>query len=230
MPPAHSPTPANDAQPANVASPPAASLAPQRLAPELGGCGRLQRAECYAIIVSPGTDASFPYGPLAVRDLSALADFAMITCGSRRSMTEPIICPLWEANDKRFRSRQYHAWDRRCCLCGRTVIVTDAVKLQLDSNSQTVILCEQCALIRERESKTEATDEPQSNATEDVGPCATCEVMKEKADSAARELARCADLPDGLVAEAARRKSEHLSSAWRKHRFKAHNSDLRGRV
>lgn len=43
------------------------------------------------------------------------------------TMAEPIICPLWVNKDGAFRSRSYHAWDRPCRLCGRKVVLRDAI-------------------------------------------------------------------------------------------------------
>jgi hypothetical protein len=100
----------------------------------------------------------------------------------------------------------------------------------LDSDSKSVLLCEQCALTQAREAEIEAGGEPQPTIKEDGGPCATCAELKEQEESAAREWADCKDLPDRLAAEAARRKWEHLFRARCKHQFKEHNSDLRGRA
>jgi hypothetical protein len=142
-------------------------------------------------------------------------------------MIEPIICPLWVTNDKRFRSRHYHAWDRPCRLCGRKVVVSDAVKKQLDSGA--VILCEQCAMIPARQPEIEALDESKADTVENEGHCATCAALKEQEESAAMELARCKDLPDALGAKTAQRRWAHLSHARWDHRFKAHNDEPRGR-
>src|SRR5437016_13946839 len=84
-------------------------------------------------------------------------------------MVEPVICPLWVSNDGRFRSRHYHAWDRPCALCRRKVVVSDAIKRQLESNSGTVIVCEQCALARLSE-----VDALHSHESEAVDPEETC--------------------------------------------------------
>jgi hypothetical protein len=115
-------------------------------------------------------------------------------------MNDPIICPLWEPNDKQFRSRHYHAWDRCCDFCGRTVVVSDAVKQQLDSSAKTLLICDHCALIRAPESEIEALHEP-SSAIEDGEACATCAALREQEESAAKELARCEGLPDGSAAK-----------------------------
>jgi hypothetical protein len=144
-------------------------------------------------------------------------------------MIETIICPLWVSNDKRFRSRHYNAWDRPCRSCGRKVIVSDAVKVQLDSNRAAVILCEQCAVIETRTSEIETPGESEPNAIGEAEPCATCATLKEQEESAAMELARCKDLPDRVRAETASKKWSHLFHARWDHHFKAHNSESRGR-
>lgn len=134
-------------------------------------------------------------------------------------MSEPIICPLWEPNDKRFRSRHYHAWDRRCGLCDRAVVVSDAVKRQLESDAGASIICEQCDLIRTPESETTPPNESWSGIADAVETCPTCATLKEQEEAAAKELARCEGLPDVTVAMNARKKWESLSHARWAHRF-----------
>jgi hypothetical protein len=63
-----------------------------------------------------------------------------------RQMTESIICPLWDNNDRRFQTRRYHAWDCRCSSCGRKVVISEAVKRKLDAGNKVPVICEQCAL------------------------------------------------------------------------------------
>lgn len=109
-------------------------------------------------------------------------------------------------------------------------MVSEAVKRQLDSESKTVILCEQCSLLRSRESEIEAPREPESNAMEDVEPCPTCATLKEQEESAAKEFARCQGLPDRVTTEIARKKWAHLFNARWAHQFKKHSSVKRGRV
>jgi hypothetical protein len=145
---------------------------------------------------------------------------------ANKSMIELIVCPLWVANYRHYRSRQYLIWDRPCSLCGRKVIVSAAVKRQLDSGSGAVIVCEQCASIQAPKSEIEALSASESNAIDNVEQCATCAALKEQEESAEVELARCKDLPN---AKAARMKWAHLFDARWAHQFKAHNSEPRGR-
>ena len=132
---------------------------------------------------------------------------------------EPIICPLWVNSDERFRSRHYHAWDRPCAICGRKTVVSSAVKRQLESESGSVIVCEQCALAR-----AEVTDAHRSELKMRP-PCLTCEALKAQEESAAAELAHIRDLAGS---EAARRKWGHIFTARWQHMFKAHNDEPRG--
>jgi hypothetical protein len=132
-------------------------------------------------------------------------------------MIETIVCPLWVSADKRFRSRHYHAWDRPCASCGRKVVVSDAVKQRLDSNTAIVILCEQCDAM-------DVSCEPA--ATQEREPCAVCAALKEQEESAAIEFARCKDT---AAEEAAYMKWAHLSRARWNHLSKAHKDDARGR-
>lgn len=134
---------------------------------------------------------------------------------------EPIICPLWEDNDERFRSRHYHAWDRPCAICGRKVVVSGAVKRQLESEAESVIVCEQCALIR-----AEALSDMRTPESENMPACPTCDALKEQEESAAAELAHIRDLAGS---EEARRKWDHIFRARWQHRFKGHNDEPRGR-
>jgi hypothetical protein len=139
-------------------------------------------------------------------------------------MAEPIICPLWVSNDDRFRSRRYNAWDRPCGLCGRKVVVSDAIRRQLQSHSGLVIVCEQCALAGFPEN--EALHRPESQAVDTEETCSTCASLKEQEEAAAVELARVRGLPDSADIQ---RKCEHLSRDRWEHRFKAHNREARGR-
>jgi hypothetical protein len=139
-------------------------------------------------------------------------------------MVEPIICPLWVSNDDQFRSRHYHAWDRPCRLCGRKVVVSDAIKRQLESSSGTFIVCEQCAL--GRFSEIEALHLPELKAVDPEENCPTCTSLKQQEEVVAMELDRVRGLPDSADIL---RKSQHLFRARWKHRFKAHNQDARGK-
>ena len=66
------------------------------------------------------------------RTLQAVAEFA--TIGQWLAKTEPIrsYAPLW-TNERRFRSRRYHAWDRACSVCGTKVVVSEALKREIDA-------------------------------------------------------------------------------------------------
>jgi hypothetical protein len=139
-------------------------------------------------------------------------------------MVEPIICPLWVSNDDRFRSRHYHAWDRPCGLCGRKVVVSDAIKRRLQSNSGAVVVCEQCALARF--SEIEAFYRPGTETVDPPEACSICASLKEQEECAALELARVMGLPDSADVQ---RKWEHLFNARWAHQFKAHNWEARGR-
>lgn len=139
-------------------------------------------------------------------------------------MAEPIICPLWVSGDDRFRRRHYHAWDRPCGLCGRKVVVSDAIERQLRSNSGTVIVCEQCAVARF--SEIEALQRPETVALDPEEACSTCASLKQQEEAAAMELAQVRGLPDSADVQ---RNWEHLSRARWEHRVKAHNLEARGR-
>lgn len=139
-------------------------------------------------------------------------------------MVEPIICPLWVSNDDRFRSRHYHAWDRPCGLCGRKVVVSDAIKRRLQSDGGTVVVCEQCALARF--SEIEALQRPESESVDPQEACPTCASLKEQEEAAGMELARVRGLPDSADVQ---RKWEHLYNARWAHMFRAHNGEARGK-
>jgi hypothetical protein len=143
-------------------------------------------------------------------------------------MTETIICPLWDENDRRFRSRRYHTWDRPCCACGRKVAVNDAVKRKIDADCQILILCEQCVLVQSQEltlgvlaERQEPTLTVAEGRSSDY--CAVCEALKKAEEIAAVEKARCDGLPDRKAAERAHKKWAHLSTARSAHRFKANH-------
>ena len=106
-------------------------------------------------------------------------------------------------------------------------MVSDAVKRQLDSGI--AIVCEQCAAAEEPQSEAEALQEPELNAAEDAQFCATYTTLRAQEEAAAIELARCRDLPDRVDAESAFKRWAHLFNARWRHRFKAHNSEARGR-
>ena len=137
------------------------------------------------------------------------------------SNAEPIICPLWVNGDERFRSRHYHAWDRPCGICGRKVVVSSAVKRQIESENGNVVVCEQCALAR-----VEIFDDLRRPETGTEPACPTCDSLKAQEESAAAELARVRGLSGSV--EASRRWAHIFTARWQ-HRFKAHNDEPRGR-
>lgn len=138
-------------------------------------------------------------------------------------MVEPMICPLWVSNEGRL-ARRYRAWDRACRICGRKVVVSDAMKRQLESSSETVLVCEQCALVRSSEIEALLPVEPKADLAE---MCPICASLKEQYETVSTELALAQDLPDS---EAIRRKWEHLLNARIGHRFKGHNENARGKA
>jgi hypothetical protein len=138
-------------------------------------------------------------------------------------MSGVIVCALWHENDKRFRSRHYHSWDRACTSCERKVVVGDADKSQIDANGKLKILCEQCALIYCPEEAIEEDRAPSEDA------CPACEELKRQHEAAQLEAALCRGLPDGDADRAAQKRLEHLSRARWAHRFKAHMDERRGR-
>jgi hypothetical protein len=144
-------------------------------------------------------------------------------------MFERIVCPVWDSNDKRFQSRHYQAWDRRCGFCDRTIVVSNANKEKLDSTSETVLICEQCDLVR-AQSEIEAIQKHEATALEAMEPCAICAELRAQEQEAAKELATCESLPDSPATKTARRKWSHLFNSWLTHQFKAHSSAVRGRV
>ena len=126
-------------------------------------------------------------------------------------------------SDERFRSRHYHAWDRACRLCGRKVVVSDAIKRQLDSSSEAVLVCEQCALVRSLEIEALLPPGPKADLDKE---CSICSSFKEQEEEVKMELARVRDLPESAAIQ---RKWEHLANARWGHRFKAHSREARGK-
>lgn len=137
-------------------------------------------------------------------------------------MVEPIICPLWVSNEGRL-ARRYRAWDRACRIFGRKVVVSDAMKRQLESSNEAVLVCEQCALVRSSEIEALLPAEPKADLAE---RCPICASMEEQYEAVSTELKLAQDLPES---KAIRRKWEHLLNARNGHRFKAHNEDGRGK-
>jgi hypothetical protein len=136
---------------------------------------------------------------------------------------EPIICPLWVSSDKHFRARHYRAWDRPCHLCGRKVVVSDALKRELESGDNAVLVCEQCALVSSEELHALPPPEP---ATESEEACPVCVSLQAQEEAAAMQLAQSAGLPESAGLQ---QKWEHLSRARWTHKTKAHAQDARGK-
>src|SRR5260221_4598836 len=144
-------------------------------------------------------------------------------------MIETITCPLWDENDRRFRSRHYHTWSQRCGACGRKVVVSDAVKQKIDTDSEIVVLCEQCVLVQSQAPTLGVQgelQEPTPTVTEgrasESDYCATCVALKREVEIAAVEKGRCDGLPDRKAADRAHKKWAHLFRAQLAHLAKAH--------
>jgi hypothetical protein len=116
----------------------------------------------------------------------------------------------------------------RCCQCGRKLVVSDAVKRQLDTNTGTAVLCEKCAMVWPQ-ADVNAAKETEPKAANPMEVSATCMALKEQHKAAVRDWARLSHLPDESEAKTAYRRLAHVSDARSKHRFKAHNSEPRGR-
>jgi hypothetical protein len=101
--------------------------------------------------------------------------------------------------------------------------VSEAIKLQLESNTGAIVVCEQCALARF--SEIEALHRPESEPIDPEETCLTCISLKEQEEAASIELARVRGLPDSADIQ---RKWKHLFHARWEHRFKAHNREARG--
>src|ERR1700690_1185718 len=134
---------------------------------------------------------------------------------------EPIICPPWVNSGERFRSRHYQPWDRPCGICGRKVVVSSAVKRQLESEAGSVIVCEQCALAR-----AEVLAALRRPEYETEPACPTCDSLRAQEESAAAELARVRGLSGS---EEAYRRWAHIFTARWQHKFKGHHDEPRGR-
>ena len=97
------------------------------------------------------------------------------------------------------------------------------MKRQLESSNETVLVCEQCALVRSSEIEALLPPEPEADLAEQ---CPICASLKEQYEAVSTELTLAQDLPES---EAIRRKWEHLLNARFGHRFKAHNEEARGK-
>lgn len=101
--------------------------------------------------------------------------------------------------------------------------MSDAIKLQLESNNGTILVCEQCALVRSLEIEALLPPEPKADLD---GTCPICAYLKEQEDAVMMEFARARDLPESAAIQ---RKFEHLSKSRWGHLFKAHNQESRGK-
>ena len=121
------------------------------------------------------------------------------------------VCPL--RLDKRTLDRAGHfqKWDRPCALCGRTALLSKAIRW----DAAAVVVCEECALDPDFESRIDAPEAPVEKTA-----CPTCLDLKRQKDEAALAVARD-DSPEN------RRTSEHISQTFHAHRIKAHGA--RGR-
>lgn len=139
---------------------------------------------------------------------------------------DTIVCPLWTSDERRFRSRHYHAWDRACCVCGRKVVVSDAVKREIDAAPTTALVCDQCALM---ETARVSPESPTQSVLQPEEACAICTRLKEQEEAAAREEWGLHNLKDEQANEA-HRKWAHLAEARVRHRRKAHGDERRGKL
>jgi hypothetical protein len=110
-------------------------------------------------------------------------------------------------------------------VCGRKVVVSDAVEGEIDASPTTVLVCEQCALLDTAISLSESLTDPPVDREE---TCATCARLKEQVEAAAVEKSRLSNLRDEQANEAYR-KWAHLADARVQHRRKAHGSERRGK-
>lgn len=135
-------------------------------------------------------------------------------------MPEAIVCPLWDDNDRRFRSRRYHAWDHRCGSCGRKVAVSEAVKRRIDLQGDAPVVCEECA--QTSTSDVGVTVPRWAQAPEDEA-CELCRFLKGQMDEA--RLASSA-VENSSGREAAGRRLEHLHNELLHHRKAAHKAHV----
>ena len=109
-------------------------------------------------------------------------------------------------------------------MCGRKVVVSDAVKREIDASPTTALVCEQCELLDSGISVAESQADSAVNPEE---TCGTCARLKEQVEAAALEAARLSNLKDASAHDA-HRKWAHLAEARVQHRRKAHGSERRG--
>jgi hypothetical protein len=111
-------------------------------------------------------------------------------------------------------------------VCGGKVVVSDAVKREIDAEPTTALVCDQCALLDTAMVSAEPLTDSGLHSNE---ACATCAALKEQEELAARERWRLANLKDEQANEAYR-KWAHLAEARARHRRKAHGSERRGKA
>lgn len=121
------------------------------------------------------------------------------------------VCPLRPDKQTLDRAGHFEKWDRLCALCGRTALVSKAIRW----DAKAVVVCQECALDPEFESRIEAPEVAAEKAA-----CPICLEFKQQEAAAALAIAR-----DDSVEN--RRKSEHIGHGFRQHRLKRHGA--RGR-
>ena len=102
--------------------------------------------------------------------------------------------------------------------------MSNSIKREIESNSNIVIVCEQCAVTGAEQ--IERITRTASGIDDSEAECQICAGLKARTTSAAAEVARVTGLPG---ADKAYRRWEHLSRTLTRHRVKAHNQDARGR-
>jgi len=133
-----------------------------------------------------------------------------------------IVCPLWDNLREQNRSRRYIRWDRACLICSRKVVVSAAVKQQLELDPQRGIVCDQCAM-----AQPEFLEEIQLTESQaEQSPCPVCERMQAQEISAKHQFERARGLPEAAELE---KRWEHAFRAVWKHKNKAHSNTPRSR-
>jgi hypothetical protein len=103
------------------------------------------------------------------------------------------------------------------------VAVSEAVKRKLDSDDSIVVVCEQCALVRQADLEALVPDEP---LVDPEANCPICARLKEQLDSLPPEIAKAQNSKEAAALE---RKWHHIFNARYSHRGKAHTSTKRGK-
>jgi hypothetical protein len=107
----------------------------------------------------------------------------------------------------------------------RKIVVSDAVKREIDAEPGTALVCDQCALM---DTAIVSGESLAGSVLRPDGVCATCARLKEQEEAAAREKWRLFNLKNEQADEA-HRKWAHLAEARVKHRRKAHGNERRGK-